>query len=210
MTGVTLAEARAQIIAAGRWLDGKGWAPATAGNYSMRLADGTVAITVSGRHKGRLVEEDVMVVGLDGVPREDKRPSAETALHCQLYRVFDHVGAVLHSHSPVAVGFTRAHPEAGAWDFAGHEMLKVFPGVTTHETNLRIPIVDNSQDMDAVQAAIAPALMDAAPPPAYLIRSHGLYGWGRNMAEAERVIEATEWLIAAELAERAFRMGGGR
>ncbi|WP_445262846.1 hypothetical protein [Pseudomonas sp. JAI120] len=41
--------------------------------------------------------------------------------------------------------------------------------------------------------------------PAYLISSHGLYGWGQDMAEAERVIEAVEWMIAAELAERSFR-----
>ena len=41
--------------------------------------------------------------------------------------------------------------------------------------------------------------------PAYLIRGHGLYGWGRDMAEAERVIEGIEWMVAAELAERRFR-----
>jgi methylthioribulose-1-phosphate dehydratase len=38
-----------------------------------------------------------------------------------------------------------------------------------------------------------------------MIRGHGLYGWGRSIAEAERVIEALEWLAEAELAERRFR-----
>ena len=33
-------EAQDAIVAVGRWLDAKGWAPATAGNYSMRLDDG--------------------------------------------------------------------------------------------------------------------------------------------------------------------------
>jgi methylthioribulose-1-phosphate dehydratase len=41
--------------------------------------------------------------------------------------------------------------------------------------------------------------------PAYLIRDHGLYAWGKDLDEAERVLEAVEWLIAAELAERSFR-----
>ncbi len=49
-----LAEAWAAIIAAGQRLDRFGWVPATAGNISVRLRDGTVAITLSGGHKGFL------------------------------------------------------------------------------------------------------------------------------------------------------------
>ena len=49
------------------------------------------------------------------------------------------------------------------------------------------------------------ALARETPPPAYLIRGHGLYGWGRDIAEAERVIEAAEWLAACEVAERSMR-----
>ena len=86
-------------------------------------------------------------------------------------------------------------------------MLKALPGITTHEVSLTLPIVDNSQDMAVIDAAMAPRLLDADALPAYLIRGHGLYGWGADMAEAERVIEATEWLIAAELAEIGFRNG---
>jgi methylthioribulose-1-phosphate dehydratase len=84
-------------------------------------------------------------------------------------------------------------------------MLKALPGIVTHETAAVLPIVDNSQDMAVLDAAIAPHLLAQDAIPAYLIRSHGLYGWGQDMAEAERVIEAVEWMIAAELAERSFR-----
>jgi methylthioribulose-1-phosphate dehydratase len=49
MTAASFADAKRAIVAAGRRLDGKGWAPATAGNYSMRPDDGDFAITVSGR-----------------------------------------------------------------------------------------------------------------------------------------------------------------
>ena len=203
---MTVAQAQAieAIIAAGRWLDGKGWAPATAGNYSMRLDDGTIAVTVSGKHKGRLKEGDVMRVTPGGEPLDPKRPSAETALHLQLYSLFPAVGAVLHSHSPVSVGLTRAFPDARDFMLEGHEMLKVLPGFTTHDTALALPIVDNSQDMADITAAIAPVLLASERPSAYLIRGHGLYGWGRDMAEAERVIEGVEWMIACELAQRQF------
>lgn len=200
-----LEQAIAAIIAVGRAFDARNWAPATSGNYSIRLADGRVAITVSGRHKGRLTTDDVMTVDLDGRSLDGKKPSAETALHTMLYRRFADVGAVLHSHSPASVGMTRALAGAAGWTVAGHELMKAWPGVLTHERSIELPIVENSQDMTVIEDAIGSRLVADGDPPAYFIRGHGLYGWGRDIAEAERVVEATEWLIEAERAERAFR-----
>lgn len=202
---VAFPEAQAAIVDVGRWLDGKGWAPATAGNYSMRLDDGAFAVTVSGKHKGRLTPDDVMRVDAAGASLDGKKPSAETELHLDLYARFPGCGAVLHSHSPEAVGLSRAFADVARYTLAGHEMLKVLPGITTHDIAAALPIVDNSQDMREIIAAVAPALLAPGAIPAYLIRGHGLYGWGRDMAEAERVIEGIEWMIAAELAERRFK-----
>jgi methylthioribulose-1-phosphate dehydratase len=202
---VDFAEAQASIVAVGRWLDSKGWAPATAGNYSMRLDDGSFAVTVSGKHKGRLTPDDVMRVDAGGLSLDGKKPSAETELHLDLYARFPDCGAVLHSHSPEAVGLSRALADADAYTLAGHEMLKVLPGIATHDVSVPLPMVDNSQDMSDIIAAVTPALLAPDAIPAYLIRGHGLYGWGPDMAAAERVIEGIEWMIAAELAERRFR-----
>lgn len=200
---MTFEDAQGAIVAVGRWLDGKGWAPATAGNYSLRLDDGSFAVTVSGKHKGRLTPADVMRVDADGRSLDGKKPSAETALHLHLYRLFPDTGAVLHSHSPHAVALSRVLGEA--WTIAGHELLKVFPGFDTHYASIDVPIVQNSQDMADIVAAIAPRLLAAPAPSAYLIRGHGLYGWGRDMAEAERVIEAVEWLAQCDVIERSLR-----
>lgn len=207
MATMSLPEARKTIVDIGRWLDMLGHAPATAGNYSVRLDDGSFAVTVSGRHKGRLTEDDVMTVDAEGRSLDGGRPSAETALHMQLYRLFPEVGAVLHSHSPGGVALSRVLADAGGWTISGHELLKAFPGVTTHDISITIPIVANSQDMDEIATAIEPRLLADPTPPAYLIQGHGLYGWGKDMVEAARVIEATEWLVEAERAERSFRNG---
>ena len=204
MTTTSFDAARAGIIAVGRRLDARGWAPATAGNYSARLDDG-FAVTASGWHKGRLTEEGVLRLDADGHVVGAGRPSAETHLHLSIYRQFPAAGAVLHGHSPQAVGLTRAFRDLKAWHFVGHEMLKVFPDQITHDTEIALPIVDNSQDMKVIEAAITPALARPGAAPAYLIRDHGLYTWGKDLDEAERVLEAVEWLIAAELAERSFR-----
>ncbi|MEA3539402.1 MAG: methylthioribulose 1-phosphate dehydratase [Pseudomonadota bacterium] len=203
MVASIFAEAAEAIIAVGRAFDARGWAPATSGNYSVRLNDGSFAVTVSGWHKGRLTPDGVMRVDAAGASLDGKRPSAETALHLSLYRRFPEVGAVLHSHSPQAVALSRAL--GGNWTIRGHELAKAFPGMTTHDAEIAVPIVENSQDMAEIEAAIAPYLAEEMPPPAYLIRGHGLYGWGRDIAEAERVIEAAEWLAACEVAERSMR-----
>jgi methylthioribulose-1-phosphate dehydratase len=68
--------AAAEIIAAGKFLAEKGWAPATAGNYSVRLADGRIAITVSGYEKGELTPDAIMLIDKNGKPIDHRTPSA--------------------------------------------------------------------------------------------------------------------------------------
>jgi methylthioribulose-1-phosphate dehydratase len=199
--------ARRALIEVGAAFHARGWAPATSGNFSARLVDGRIAITVSGRHKGRLTEADFLLLNAEGQATGEGRPSAETPLHLQLYRRYPDIGAVLHTHSPGGVALRRAFPALSAWTIEGHELLKALPGQTTHEAAITIPIVDNSQNMEALTAAIAPALAPQSAPPGYLIRGHGLYAWGKDVAEAERVVEALEWLFAADLTERQYRAG---
>jgi methylthioribulose-1-phosphate dehydratase len=193
-------EAVEAIIASGRRLDSRGLAPATSGNYSVRLADGRIAVTVSGRHKGRLTRDDIMVVDSEGVALEGKKPSAETALHTVIYRIFPKADAVLHVHSVPVVALTRYRPEAAEIRLEGYEMLKAFPGITTHETTVGIPVFENSQDVPTLAREVARRLpTEGVQVPAYLIRAHGAYGWGKDLEEAERVIEGLEHLLSCEI-----------
>ena len=200
-------EAVEAIIASGRRLDARGLAPATSGNYSVRLSEGQIAVTVSGHHKGRLTRDDVMRVNEAGVALENKRPSAETGLHTLIYKLYPQVNAVLHVHSVPVVTLTRHLPEASELILKDYEMLKAFPGITTHEAVVRIPIFENSQNIEALSQEVDNRLRTAAPVPAYLIRGHGAYGWGKDMEEAERVIEALEHLLSCEI--EAIRLQAG-
>ena len=187
-----------EIIKAGRFLNERGWVPATSSNFSARLEDGTFALTVSGYHKGELTHEAIMRVDSEGRPVDsDKRPSAETLLHTALYKRFPDVGAVLHTHSVNATVLSRIN--VGQLVFEDYELLKAFSGVTTHETSIILPIFPNDQDIPRLSAEVD-AYMDNHPPiHGYLIAGHGLYTWGRNMAETLRHIEAFEFLFQCEL-----------
>jgi methylthioribulose-1-phosphate dehydratase len=182
-----------------RELSQAGWTPATSSNFSRRLDDRHAAITVSGRDKGRLTEADIMVVDMDGrAVGSDHRPSAETLLHTQLYRRFGEVGCVLHTHSQAQTVASRLYAGAGHVHLEGYELLKAFPGTSTHETTMDIPVLPNSQDMHTLAAQVD-ALLDARPMWGYLIDGHGLYAWGADMAGARRHLEAFEFLLGCEL-----------
>lgn len=209
---MSLDDAVEAVIASGRRLDSRGLAPATSGNYSVRLPDGRIAVTVSGRHKGRLSRDDVMLVDTGGAALEGKKPSAETALHTVIYRLHPQVNAVLHVHSVPAVALTRHLPGASEIVLRGYEMLKAFPGITTHEIAVGIPIFENSQDIPALAREVAEDTSQRlrsgrTQAPACLIRGHGAYGWGKDMEEAERVIEGLEHLLSCEIEAIRLRAG---
>ena len=194
-----LRELAGELIVNIRELAQAGWTPATSSNFSRRLDDRHAAITVSGRDKGRLKEDDIMVVDFDGAAvGSDHRPSAETLLHTQLYRRFPDIGCILHTHSPTQTIASRLFADAGHVRLEGYELLKAFAGNQTHEMSVDVPVLPNSQDMTELSAQVE-ALLDAGPMWGYLIDGHGLYAWGRDMAEARRHLEAFEFLLHCEL-----------
>jgi len=193
-----------EIIDAGRFLYGRGWSPATSSNYSTRLSATTALLTVSGKHKGQLGQDDVLVTDLSGNSLEPgKKPSAETLLHTQLYRCKPQVGAVLHTHSVNATVLSRL-TAGDRVVFENYELQKAFAGVVTHESKVIVPIFENDQDIARLAAKVQPWI-DAHPDcPGYLIRGHGLYTWGARMSDALRQIEAFEFLFECELKTRAL------
>jgi methylthioribulose-1-phosphate dehydratase len=200
-----LCELAGEIIVNVRELSQLGWTPATSSNFSRRLDDRHAAITVSGRDKGKLKESDIMVVDFDGrAVGNDHRPSAETLLHTQLYRRFPEIGCVLHTHSRAQTVASRLYAGSGHVRLEGYELLKAFAGNTTHEDSLDLPVLPNTQDMPTLAAQVD-ALLDRDCMWGYLIDGHGLYAWGRDMAEARRHLEAFEFLLNCELDLRSLR-----
>ena len=188
-----------QIIEAGRFLYGRGWSPATSSNYSARLAADQALLTVSGKHKGELGEDDVLATDLDGNSLEPgKKPSAETLLHTQLYRWKAEIGAVLHTHSVNATVLSRL-TLADSLVFADYELQKAFSGITTHESQVLVPIFDNDQDIARLATKVQPWLDEHPDCVGYLIRGHGLYTWGPRMSDVLRQVEAFEFLFECEL-----------
>jgi methylthioribulose-1-phosphate dehydratase len=186
-----------QLAATGRYFHGRGWALGTSGNFSAVLSRDPLrlAITASGLDKGALTAEQILTIDESArVVAGNGKPSDETKLHLAVVRQRG-AGAVLHTHSVWSTILSEMNKAAGGLEISGLEMLKGLSGVRTHEHREWVPIIDNGQEMDDL-AARADATL-AAHPAAHgiLLRGHGLYTWGKDLAEARRQIEIFEFLF---------------
>jgi len=109
---------------------------------------------------------------------------------------------VLHTHSRAQTVASRLYAGAGVMRLDGYELLKAIAGHTTHATHLDVPVFPNTQHMPELVARIDDWIRAGKPLYGYLIEGHGIYAWGRDMAEAIRHIEAFEFLIGCELEMR--------
>lgn len=193
------------LAAVGRLFGERQWCLATGGNFLLRVGGDRCLITRSGSDKSRLTPADFLVCDLDGVPAlPGSTPSAETAVHTALYAIDDRIGAVLHTHSVTATVASRAAP--GDLVFQGYEMQKAMAGVASHEEKLVLPVLDNSQDMRALAAAVRQRFaLGHLRASGFVVRGHGLYAWGETLDTARRHVEGLEFLLACSWQERIAR-----
>ncbi|WP_297370915.1 methylthioribulose 1-phosphate dehydratase [Acidocella sp.] len=196
----------AALADAGARMDARFWVPGSAGNLSARIDGERIAITRSGIHKGRIKpDSDIIAVDYDGRALvEGQKPSAETGLHCQLYRLFAPIGAVLHGHSIAATVLSQHALKAGTpIIFSDYELVKAF-GFASHAGDVVLPVFENDQDIGRLAAYIEP-LLQRDPPIGYVIAGHGVYGWGSTVEHAFWRYEALEFLLACELERRKMK-----
>lgn len=190
--------ARAAVIALAGQCAERGWTPATAGNFSVRIGDGRAAVTRSGADKGRLAPDDVLLLPLGEAP--PKHASAEAAIHWRLYREDRAIHAVAHAHPPATTTLSLLPGALNGLHLEGLELLKVFPGIATHEAGITVPVLPNTQDM----AGLAERLAWSAEVPALILQGHGIYCWGEDTAAAFRHMEALEYMFDLEWRRRAL------
>ena len=189
-----------ELVEAGRTLYQRGMVPATSGNFSAKLADGSLAVTVSGGHKGKLTTGDIMRVNAQGESLDGRRPSAETLLHVQIYSR-SQARIVLHPHSVNATLLSKIN--RGHLLLQDYELLKAFPGVDTHQCKVTVPIFENSQNIGRLADQVDTYMATQDQPVfGYLINGHGFYTWGDDMESAMRHVEAFEFLFDCEMRMR--------
>ncbi len=193
----------------------RGWVPATAGNFSFREsveadADGGIFVSASGLDKGAMTPDDLLEIALANnapgyrvvLAADGLRPSAETSLHAVIYRDRPEARAIAHVHSIWNTLLSQRHvqrwPGLGTVVLANYELLKALDGIATHEYSEQIPILENSQDYSGLAEKLTHVLAQFPTTHGVLLHGHGLYTWGKSIAEVWRHIEALEFLFQVE------------
>ena len=193
-------EIASRLVATAKSFHSRGWLLGTSGNLSavVQREPLQLAMSPSGVDKGELradqllsIDEHAQITG-----GNSGKPSDESLLHIRIVKQRG-AGAVLHTHSIWNTILSDVYAAEGGVKIEGYEMLKGLQGVRTHEHAEWLPIVENSQDMPALAETIAATLNQHKAAHGFLLRRHGLYSWGENLAQAKRHIEILEFLLEA-------------
>jgi methylthioribulose-1-phosphate dehydratase len=191
----TLAACASQLVEIGREFYRRGWVQGTSGNFSAVVGRDPLrlAITPSGSDKGALAADQILEIdGFGNVITGSAQPSAEAPLHLALVRARG-AGAVLHTHSIWSTILSDIDGEGLAIE--GYEMLKGLDGVATHEQCEWVPVLENTQDWSSAVPRVEAMLARYTNAHSFLIRRHGLYTWGQDLAQARRHVDILEFLF---------------
>ena len=145
-------------------------------------------------------------------------PSACTPLFMTAFRLRD-AGCCIHTHSQWAVLVTlllerytsNGPPILGGrsvFNISRIEQIKGIPrgpdkkGNLGFEDTLRIPVIENTAKEEDLTKALQNAMLQWPDTYAVLVRRHGIYVWGDNVAQAKTICESLDYLfqMAVEMA----------
>ena len=110
-------EMKKEIIEAGILLDRYELVSLTCGNLSVRMPTGEILVTPSGMMYEKMVEDDMIVMDIDGnVIEGTRKPSSDTPAILHIFRERPDINAVIHTHQPAMCRSRRIRlPARSIW-----------------------------------------------------------------------------------------------
>ena len=173
-----------QVLDANRALPAHGLVTLTWGNVSAIDRDqGVVAIKPSGVDYDELRAEDIVLLDLEGnVVEGERRPSTDAPTHLALYRAFEEIGAVVHTHSTWATAWAQAEREIPL-------LGTTHADLSAHAIPLTRQLTDEEIDEDyegSTGTVLIETIAEHGPAelPCALVRGHAPFCWGATVEEA--------------------------
>jgi len=194
-----LKKLREEVLEANLELVRRGLVLYTFGNASgIERNDGHVVIKPSGVPYESMKPEHLVVVGLDGkVVEGDMRPSSDLATHLILYRAFQGIGGIAHTHSRYATAWAQAQREIPC---LGTTHADYFHGPVPTTKPMRPAQTRSDYEANTGHAIVRRfAKLNPLHSPGVLVAGHAPFCWGATPAEA-----AHNAVVLEEIAAIAF------
>lgn len=192
-------ELKQRVYEANLALQKHGLVVLTWGNVSeIDRAGGVIAIKPSGVDYRDLTPDGIVIVDLDGrIVEGTLKPSSDTATHVELYKSFECIGGICHTHSMYATIWSQAQREIPCFG-------------TTHADNFYgpIPVTDPLTDQEIAglyESNTGKVIvrrfrtLDPQEMPAVLVANHGPFTWGDG---PEKAVENA--VVLEQVARMAF------
>ncbi|WP_041524139.1 L-ribulose-5-phosphate 4-epimerase [Gilvimarinus agarilyticus] len=192
-------ELKRQAFEANMELNARGLVVYTWGNVSqIDRAEGVIAIKPSGVSYADMKVDDIVVVDLENTVVEGAmRPSSDTRTHTHLYRHFDSIGGVTHTHSTYATAWAQAqesipclgttHADYAYGSIPCTAVMTDAQIARDYEEETGVQITDCYKDRNPVES------------PMVIIAGHAPFTWGKDAAQS-----VAHAVILEEIAKMAY------
>jgi L-ribulose-5-phosphate 4-epimerase len=160
---------------------------------------GLVVIKPSGVEYDQLKQDDLVVVDLEGrVVEGDLKPSSDTATHLTLYKAFEGIGGIVHTHSSWATTWAQAGKGIPA---LGTTHADYFYGEIPCTRNMKETEIKGAYELETGNV-IVETFQDLDPTmiPGVLVNQHAPFCWGKDAHNAVH-----NAVVVEEVAKMAYR-----
>ena len=190
-----LEELKKRVLEANLLLPKYGLVTFTWGNVSgIDRESGLVVIKPSGVEYDGMTAEDMVVVDLDGNRVEGKwKPSSDTATHVELYKAFQNIGGVVHTHSSYATSWAQSGRDIPCYGTTHADSVPCLRCLTKEE-------IDEAYERNTGKLIVENMLDRYEATPAVLCKNHGPFSWGKDPVDAVHAA-----VVLEECAKMAYR-----
>ena len=179
-----LEQLKKEVYEANMELPRRGLITYTWGNVSgIDRETGYMVIKPSGVDYDDLKAEDMVVVDLEGnIIEGTYKPSSDTATHIELYKAYENLGGIVHTHSPQATSWAQAgrgipcygttHADYFYGEIPCARSLTAEEINSAYEKNTGLVIIETFKGKDPTHI------------PGVLCTNHGPFTWGKDAHEA--------------------------
>lgn len=144
---------------------------------------GLVVIKPSGVPYDDMLVEHMVVVNLDGqIVEGHMKPSSDTPTHLYLYKAFEQIGGIVHTHSPWATSWAQA---ARAIPPLGTTHADYFYGDIPCTRKMTDAEINGAYELETGHViAERFSQIDPVSTPGVLVHGHAPFSWGKNPHDA--------------------------